>query len=228
MLSGLILTAFLMGLTGAPHCASMCGVPCAAALRRAVPVQALIGRWVGYAALGGLAAASSGLVSHWAREVAFLKPFWLIAQAMAVLLGVWLLVSGRLPRQLDQIGLGAYHAFKARWAYATASSSSLWAARVAPFFAGLAWAALPCGLLYGALMVAALAPDALGGALIMTAFALPSGAGVWAASKLLTRMSGGHWQDPTWAIRLSGLMLAVMAGWGLILHVMAQWQAWCG
>jgi len=84
MLSSLILTAFLMGLSGAPHCATMCGVPCAAALRRSLPLSALLGRWLGYSVLGFMAAASAGLVSQWSREISFLKPLWLMAQGAAV------------------------------------------------------------------------------------------------------------------------------------------------
>lgn len=228
MLSSLILTAFLMGLTGSPHCAAMCGLPCAAALQRGLPWQALLGRWIGYVALGVIAATSAGLISGWGRDVAFLKPIWLMAQAMAVLFGCLLVLTGRMPRQLDEWGLGVYHTLKARWGRAADQTASHWGRHVAPIFAGMAWAALPCGLLYGALMVAALAPDALGGGLVMTAFALPSGLGVWAAPKLLKRLSGERWLDPQWAIRLSGLMLAAMAGWGLVHHLVAQWQAWCG
>lgn len=228
MLSGLILTAFLMGVTGAPHCATMCGLPCAAALRRSLPLPVLIGRWLGYALLGGIAAASAGVVSQWGHDVAFIKPFWLMAQSMAVLFGLCLLVTGRVPRQLDQMGLQAYHSLRARWGQAATTSPVPWVNHAAPVLAGMAWAAMPCGLLYGAVMVAALAPDPFGGALVMTAFAVPSGLGVWAAPKLLARLSVGHWQDPQWAIRLAGLMLAIMAGWGLAHHLWAQWQAWCG
>ena len=228
MLSGLILTALLMGLTGAPHCATMCGMPCAAALQRGVPISALVGRWLGYALLGGIAAAGAGAVSHWSREVAFLQPIWLMAQSMAVLFGLWLLATGRVPRQLDQMGLRAYHLLRARWGQAAADGPVPWISHAAPVLAGMAWAAMPCGLLYGAVMVAALAPTPLGGVLVMTAFAIPSGLGVWAAPKLLRRLSAGNWQDPQWAIRLAGLLLAVMAGWGLAHHLWAQWQAWCG
>ena len=229
MLSSLILTAFLMGLSGAPHCAAMCGVPCAAALRRDLPISALLGRWLGYGLLGAVAAASAGLVSQWSRDISFLKPLWLMAQAAAVMFGLWLAAKGRMPRQLDQWGLDLYHRLRERFGQqADVAGIRPWVGQMAPFVAGLAWAALPCGLLYGALMVAALAPDPLGGFAVMSAFAIPSGVGVWAAPKLLSRLTVGPWQDPTWAIRLSGVMLAATAGWGLMHHLWMQWQAWCG
>ncbi len=231
MLSGLMLTAFLMGLGGAPHCATMCGVPCATALRRALPWQALVGRWAGYALLGAVAAVSAGSVSQWSREVAFLKPFWLIAQAMAVCLGIWLLLSGRMPRQLDQWGLDVYHRLRARWGRGASDGSvSPWVSQSAPFVAGMGWALLPCGLLYAAVTVAALAPNMWSGALVMTCFALPSGVAVWVAPRVVQRLAliGSGWHNPAWSIRLAGGMLAAMAGWGLIHHLVAQWQAWCG
>jgi hypothetical protein len=228
MLSSLILTAFLMGLSGAPHCATMCGVPCAAALRRSLPLSALLGRWLGYSVLGFMAAASAGLVSQWSREISFLKPLWLMAQGAAVIFGLWLALKGRMPRQLDQWGLDLYHRLRARWGQDGRATVSPLIGQAAPFVAGLAWAALPCGLLYGALMVAALAPDPLGGFWVMSAFAIPSGVGVWATPKIMSRLTAGPWQDPTWAIRLSGVMLAATAGWGLMHHLWAQWQAWCG
>lgn len=58
-----------------------------------------------------------------------------------------------------------------------------------PFVAGMAWAMLPCGLLYAAVMVAALAPDALGGGLVMLAFAVPGAFGVWGAPMVLRRLA---------------------------------------
>ncbi|HET8871301.1 MAG TPA: sulfite exporter TauE/SafE family protein [Aquabacterium sp.] len=230
MLSGLILSAFLMGLSGAPHCAAMCGMPCAAALKRPVPLTGLIGRATGYALLGGVAAASAGWVSQWSREVAFLKPFWLISQVMAVLLGLWLLVAGAVPRQLDELGLHLYHLLRQRWGHGAPDivGVSPWISRTAPLLAGVGWALLPCGLLYGAVVVAALAPSAWGGAVVMLAFAVPSGVGVWIAPRLISWLRGGGQQTPEWAIRLSGLTLAAIAGWGFVHHLYAQWQAWCG
>lgn len=282
MLSGLILTAFLMGLGGVPHCAAMCGAACAAALPRGVPLASLLGRCLGYAALGAVAAASAGLVAQWGRQVTFVQPLWVLLQAAAMMLGMLMLWRGRVPAPLDEFGQGLYRSLKARWA--ASSVEKRWPALRAmlPFLAGLAWAALPCGLLYAALMVAALAPSALGGATVMLAFALPSALGVWAAPTVLRRLTGGQaagmravsasvvnparsasglgiapviWMqqlpdggrhdvpggsdvpsvpvravpgiDPTWAVRLSGVMLAALAAWALYHQVMDQWRAWC-
>lgn len=287
MLSGLILTAFLMGVGGMPHCAAMCGAACAAALPKGLPLPSLLGRCVGYAILGALAAASAGTVAQWGRQVSFLQPLWVMLQAAAVMLGLYLVWRGRMPSQLDESGQRFYRHLQARWARSPWGMRQASFQRLLPFVAGMAWAALPCGLLYAAVMVATLAPDAWGGALVMLAFALPSAVGVWAAPALLRWIAAFHrrhdtrpgrapaagvaaidaggtlavpviwmqqpatkgkgrvcatsvtaptrwpdavgasWVDPRWALRLSGAMLAAMAGWALYHQLLHQWAAWC-
>jgi sulfite exporter TauE/SafE len=196
VLSGLILTAFLMGLGGMPHCAAMCGAPCAAAFPKGLPVASLVGRCIGYAGLGGLAAASAGALASWGREVAFLQPLWVILLAAVLMLGLYLLASGRMPSQVDDWGQGLYRCVRARWS--RPSSGRVTGARGwLPLLAGVIWVAMPCGLLYAALMVAALAPSAWGGALVMLAFALPGAVAIWAAPVVLRGLQGlsrrGFW-----------------------------------
>jgi len=188
MLSGLILTAFLMGVGGVPHCAAMCGAACAAALPRGVPLSSLLGRCLGYAMLGCVAAASAGLVSQWGRQLSFVQPLWVLLQAMALVLGLLLLFSGQMPRQLDALGQDTYRAVRQRWGSSVLLQRWAWARPMLPLLAGMAWAVLPCGLLYAAVMVAALAPTVWGGGLVMLAFALPSAVGVWAAPAVLRQL----------------------------------------
>ena len=163
MLSGLILTALLMGLGAVPHCAAMCGAACAAALPKGVPLPSLLGRCLAYALLGGVAAASAGTVAQWGRQVAFVQPLWVLMQAMAMLLGAYLMHMGHMPWQVDAWGQALYRRFQTRWprdADLSRSAHSAWLRASWPFWAGMAWAVLPCGLLYAAVMVAALAPSA--------------------------------------------------------------------
>jgi sulfite exporter TauE/SafE len=188
VLSGLILTAFLIGLGGVPHCAAMCGAACASAFPKGVPLPSLLGRCIGYALLGGVAAVSAGAAAQWGRQFAFMQPLWILVQAVAVLLGVYLMWSGQVPRQVDAWGQDLYRRFKARWSQDGDRVRPAWLRTLWPFVAGMAWAVLPCGLLYAAVMVAALAPTAWGGALVMLAFAVPSGFGVWAAPALIRRL----------------------------------------
>lgn len=282
MLSSLLLTSFIMGLSGMAHCAAMCGAACAVAFPRGLSPWALVGRAIGYALLGALAAFATGVLSQWGRQVAMLKPIWLMAQVAVVIFGASLLLSGRVPAWLDQLGRPLYDRVRGRWASGHAALPT-WIRPAMPLVGGLAWALLPCGLLYAALMVSALALDPASGALVMLAFALPSAVGVWAAPALLnwlrrrgqpegaepvgvgatvpviwmrnevaspapaarssieapaSRPSGSatrarwrvadvNWLDPRWAVRLSGLCLAGMAGWGAAHNLWVQWQVWC-
>jgi sulfite exporter TauE/SafE len=185
MLTGLMFTAFLMGLGGVPHCAAMCGSACAVAFPRGVPLLALLGRCLGYALLGAVAAASASLVASWGRHVAVLQPFWILAQATAVVLGLVLLARGRLPAALDHAGQSLYRRIRARAQRLVRDRLGPAWMPVLSLLAGMGWAALPCGLLYAALMVAVLAPGAWEGALVMACFAVPGAGGVWAAPALL-------------------------------------------
>ena len=182
-----------MGLAGVPHCTAMCGTACAAAFPRGVSAWALLGRALGYACLGVVAATAAGLVSRWGQQVAMLKPLWMMAQLAMVLLGAYMLFRGVMPARLEQAGKGLYVRLRAGWL----ARSTRWPAALRkgwPLLAGLAWALLPCGLLYSALMVAALASRPWEGGLVMLVFALPSALGVWAAPALLSWLHGSREQ----------------------------------
>jgi sulfite exporter TauE/SafE len=73
-------------------------------------------------------------------------------------------------------------AITSRYFWARAQSLGLHRG-AAPGLVGMLWALLPCGLLYSAVMVSALAGSVAGGALLMALFALGSGismlAGPW-------------------------------------------------
>ena len=191
MLSSLLATAFVMGLAGIPHCTAMCGAACAAAFPRGLSPWALLGRALGYAGLGMVAAAAAGLVSQWGQHVAMLKPLWMMAQLAMVLLGGFMLVRGAIPQMVDQAGKGLYLKLRERW-HAVPEGSHPLRDKFAPLLAGLFWAFLPCGLLYAALMVAALASRPWEGGLVMLAFALPSAIGVWAAPAMMRWLRQGE------------------------------------
>lgn len=179
MLISLLTTAFLMGLAGVPHCAAMCATPCAVALPQGLPLSAVLGRSLGYAVLGALAAAATATLAAWSRWFSVLQPFWIMALAAAVLLGGWMLVRGALPMALQNHGLAAYRRLQGSLGDRGWLSRHPQLAAALPTVLGMAWAALPCGLLYGAVMVAALAPDLWGGATVMLAFSLPGAVALW-------------------------------------------------
>lgn len=241
MLYSLLITAFLMGLAGLPHCATMCAAPCAAVMPRGVSGQAVLGRTLGYAVLGALAAGAMSLVAAWSRWATALQPIWVMVLAATFLLGLWMVASGAMPAVVQAHGTALYRRVQT-WGGGVPSGPSMASgahapalSAVRPLALGMAWAALPCGLLYGAVMTAALAPTPGQGAMVMAVFSLPGAVVLW---WLPARLKGWRWParlpirwpwlaDPRWALRLAGGLLSTAAAWGLAHRLHEQWLAWC-
>jgi sulfite exporter TauE/SafE len=209
----LVGTLALMGLASVPHCALMCAAPCAAAVGggQAPAVAGFqIGRLIGYAAVGAVAAMAFGLLREASAANAVLRPLWTLLQSALFALGLFLLISGRWPAWLGQMGSKPSNAV--RWQRATGS--------------GLLWFAWPCGVLQGALLVAALANTPLGAASAMAAFALASSPGLLLAPVLLRKLLARPGAQ-TWAPRLAGAMLVLASSWALGHGLWARIVAWC-
>jgi uncharacterized protein len=210
--AALVGTLGLMGLASVPHCALMCGAPCAAAVgggQASAVASFQLGRLAGYAAAGALAAASMGWMREASAVSAALRPLWVLLHSALFALGLWLLISARWPAWLGRSG---YRAGEVRWQRAAGS--------------GLLWFAWPCGVLQGALLVAALANTPMGGAAAMSAFALTSSPGLLMAPLALKKlMARGDWQ--AWAPRLAGLMLVLASSFALGHGLWAQVVEWC-
>lgn len=220
--AALVGTLGLMGLASMPHCALMCGAPCAAATggSQAWPVQAgfQVGRVVGYAAVGAVAATAMGLLRDASVVNGLLRHLWTLLHSALFALGLFLLLTGRWPAWLGRVGSlggqsGARPARVVRWQRAAGS--------------GLLWFAWPCGVLQGALIVAALANTPAGGAAGMAAFALASSPGLIAAPLLLRKLLASSGRE-TWAPRLAGLMLAAASAWALGHGLWARVAEFCG
>jgi sulfite exporter TauE/SafE len=179
MLISLLTTAFLMGLAGVPHCAAMCATPCAVAVPQGLPLRVLLGRSLGYATLGAVAAGATAMLSDWSRTSAVLQPFWVMLLAASVRLGGWMMWRGEVPQALQSQGLAGYRSLQQWVARHVRFLGLRWLERLLPFVLGAAWAALPCGLLYGAVTIASLASTAWQGALVMLAFSLPGAWSLW-------------------------------------------------
>lgn len=240
----LLLSGLLIGLAGSPHCVAMCAAPCTALTSRCDarrPGRALlawhIGRALAYAAAGALAAAGSGALFDLARASAWLKPLWTLLQAAALVLGLWLVVTGRAPywsagpgvprwlrRSVAQPMVVAPAGQRGAFLIDEPERSGSWRAGLA----GLAWVAWPCGLLYAALAVATLATTPWRGAAVMLAFALGSSLGLLAGSWLWTRWRSDARPTGTAALRLTGALLTAAGLWALWQHgVAGEVQAWC-
>ncbi|MDR0479376.1 MAG: sulfite exporter TauE/SafE family protein [Burkholderiaceae bacterium] len=222
MNTSLALTALLMGLWGGPHCIAMCGAACAgigqvaAPRTRAALLLFQIGRLIGYGLLGLLAAASMQGLGWLSVHAAALRPVWIMIHAAAIVIGLTLLILGRQPLWLESGTRRVWMRLRAgvgRWGLA------------APLTIGVAWALLPCGMLYSAVMVAALSGRAVEGAAVMLVFAIGSGITLWLGPWLLLRFginAGG-----IWGMRLAGLALTITAGWGLWMGLMHGQAPWC-
>lgn len=211
-----------MGLAGGPHCIAMCGAACTgiaqgAGERRTEALWAFqFGRVIGYAALGGLAAASLQGLGWLTIHSAALRPVWSLFHVAALLLGLLLLVRAQQPVWLE-------HAARRLWAGARALAAGR--GRSAPLVVGMLWAFLPCGLLYSALLVAAMTSHFLEGAAVMALFALGTSVSMLAGPWLWLRLRGRGNGD--WGVRLAGLALAASSAWALWMGLMHDAAPWC-
>lgn len=225
----------MMGLAGSAHCLAMCGAASAAVVRscsgertRSGWAGFQLGRLLGYALAGAVAASSVELLARLGQWSPALRPLWTLAHLAALLLGLWLVWQGRQPVWLDRLGRD-----QAAAAPATAAGWQVVRGPGRAAAAGSLWFAWPCGLLQSALMVAALANGAAGGAAVMSAFALTSGtalgAGHWLWGRL-QRGGRGAWLEQgglVWITRLSGLLLAASSAWALGHDLFVRVLAWC-
>ncbi|GAP33709.1 membrane-bounded cytochrome biogenesis cycZ-like domain [Piscinibacter sakaiensis] len=188
------------------------------------------GRLVSYAAAGAVAASSVALLAQWGRELAWLRPWWLMLHVAALVLGLWLLWAGRMPVWLSQ----APRLLPWQRGGRAGGRRVVW---LRAGGAGLAWAAWPCGLLHAALFSAALGSTATEGALVMAAFAAGSGVGLWLGPALWLRWApqaaapgaaGGVAArlvrvGPAQAVRLAGALLAVGSAWAVGHDLFVPW-----
>ncbi len=222
MQTSLALTALFMGLAGGPHCIAMCGAACAglgqaAGGRRNEALWAFqLGRVIGYSLLGGLAAASMQGLGWLTIQSAALRPVWTLFHVAALMLGLLLLVRARQPVWLE----GA-----ARRLWNGARALAAGRGRGAPLVVGVLWALLPCGLLYSALLVAALTGSALQGAGVMALFATGTAVSMLAGPWLWLRLRGSGSGD--WGVRLAGLALALSSAWALWMGLAHDTAPWC-
>ena len=228
MTSTLALTALLMGLAGGPHCIAMCGAACGAITRAPAAANSQhsvlgstllfqAGRLSGYALAGAAAALAMQSLAWLSSQTAVLRPLWTLLHVAVLAWGLLLVVYARPPIWADQ------------------AARSTWA-RVRPlaqrqggvFVLGLAWALMPCGLLYSALLVAALSGGPVQGALSMALFALGSSlaltAGPWLWLRLRSTLNQRHQDAGT---RVAGLLLCAVAGWALWMDLQPRIAQWC-
>ena len=166
--------------------------------------------------MGGLAAFSVQALGWLTVESAALRPVWSMLHVAAVVLGLLLIWQAKQPVWLDQSAQNL-------WAKIRQLNSNL--GKVAPIVVGVLWAFMPCGLLYSALMVAALTGNVLQGAITMACFALGSGVSLGLAPWMLLKLK--NLGDGAWGIRLAGLALVLTSSWALWLALAHNQAPWC-
>ncbi len=226
MQATLAVTALLMGLAGGPHCVAMCGAACAGMGRTQAGQSVRVlwvfqaGRLLGYSALGGLAAMSMQGLGWLSVHSAALRPVWTLFHVAAALLGLMLFWQARQPVWLEDSARRVWQKVRSVTGHLKGGAA------LAPIgLLGILWALLPCGLLYSALLVAAMTSSAAQGAGVMALFALGSGVSLMAGPWLWLRLCGhGSGQ---WAIRIAGLALLGSSVWALWMGLVHDTAPWC-
>jgi len=222
MQTSLAATALLMGLVGGPHCIVMCGAACAGIGQAAGPRASSAmwtfqaGRIVGYSALGAVAAASIQGMGWLSIQTAALRPIWTLFHVAALALGLLLLWKAQQPVWLESAG---------RRVWTGARSLAAGWAKGTPLVIGIFWTFLPCGLLYSALLVAAMTGRMLDGAAVMALFALGTSVSMMAGPWLWLRLKGPA--SGQWGVRLAGLALAASSFWVLWMGLVHNTAPWC-
>lgn len=192
---------FATGLAASPHCGLMCAPLQASVLRlhRDMPMRRALlllhaGRVTGYAALG----AASGLLGWWLLASA---PSVVWGRALQIAAALLLVVIG-----LRQLGLGPARSPSRCRPPALPRGFARIPQSLRLFLLGMAWAAMPCGLLYAVLALSAMSGSAGFGAVLLAAFGLGSAPLLGGSGALLA--SAGRLR----ALRHAGGLLMIAAG----------------
>jgi uncharacterized protein len=190
-------SALLLGMSGAAHCALMCGPLNACVSSAAGRARLHFGRALSYLSLGALVGGfGAGVAAHVTVDVA--------AQASRALIALTLFLTG-----LRLFGAGKWLSRSipespriTRWmrsVWVNGRSTTSFALR------GLVWGFLPCGLVYAALALAASTGSVLGGVVVMGSFALAT-MPVFALLVVFSSRLRGAFQRPL-VQRTAGLLL---------------------
>ena len=182
-----------------------------------------LGRVIGYSALGALAATTMQGVGWLSTQSAVFRPLWTLLHIIAFMIGLLLLWRGEQPIWLEGMGRGI-------WRRVQGMTAHLRLRHGGAVLLGVLWALMPCGLLYGALLVAALSNGPIEGAGVMALFALGSAVVLTLGPWIWLRLRGAPIVDGrsgAWGVRLAGFALAVSSGWALWMGLVEYQAPWC-
>lgn len=221
----LLPAAFLAGFLGSAHCLGMCGAivvlfegqPLPASGR---PLRRLLyngGRLCFYMLLGGVAAAGGSLLAKSAGADAGLLLLRVAAAVLVIAFGLHLLLDWRVLQFLERGGARLWRLLSplARHVLPVSTPGRALAA-------GFIWGALPCGLVYSAVAMAATSGSAAGGMLVMLVFWLGTLPAMWLAGASASRLSA--WTKRPSLRRVAGLTLLLLGAIALSFPL----QRWLG
>jgi sulfite exporter TauE/SafE len=196
----------LAGFAASPHCALMCGPMQwhARTVHRQTLLTLHLVRLLSYTLIGALAGGLGGL---WLRQLP--DPMWGLLVQLSAALG------------LVAMGTLAWHRAPAPCGACTPARDP----RIAPWFAGLLWGLLPCGLRYAMLFFALLSGSALQGGALLLAFGLGSSPLLIASGVAIQHLA--LWpQLRRWAPALM-VALGIGSGSAVLLSHADQLANWC-
>jgi sulfite exporter TauE/SafE len=171
----LLAAAFGAGLLGSAHCLGMCsGISglfavgaTVASFRSQVPLAIAynLGRVFSYAFLGVAVAAVGSAAVGTIPSLA--GPVRLASGLLIIIVGLQVAFNWRLLAPLEKVGAVIWNRLVPHAKGLIPATTVVSAAGL-----GLIWGWLPCGLVYGALLLAATTADPVGGGLVMIAFGL--------------------------------------------------------
>jgi len=185
-----------------------------------------LGRIAGYSSLGAVAGSTMQGVGWLSTQTAVFRPVWTLLHLFAFLVGMMLLWRAEQPVWLDGLG-------RRIWRRVQSLTAHLKLRNGGAVILGFLWALMPCGLLYGALLVAALTSSPLEGAGVMALFALGSavvltvGPWLWLRMRVFKPSVVAGESSGAWGVRLAGLALAVSSGWALWMGLVEYQAPWC-
>jgi len=216
----LLPAAFAAGFFGSTHCLAMCGAVVVllegqgGAATGGLPRRLLYnaGRLGFYVLLGAAAGASGGLLS--APFGAGLLLLRVVAAALILAVGLNLLCDWQALRFLEAAGARLWQRIAplARHVLPVSSPATALAA-------GFLWGALPCGLVYSAVAMAATSGGAAAGGLVMLVFGLGTVPALLLAGASAARVS--RWRRRPGLRRVAGglmIVIGLLAAWTAVRH----------
>ncbi len=208
-----IVAALLAGFFGSTHCVSMCGAIVMLFEGRSATDDELnawlrrilynVGRLGFYMLLGSVAGAGGAVLTRTMGLSQGLLLLRLLAAGLVIAIGLNLLFDWRLTRFLETAGAGLWSQLSGLAKHVLPASTPGRALSV-----GFLWGALPCGLVYSAVAIAATTGNLAGGASIMLAFwfgTLPAMLAVGASAQRLQR-----WKSRKALRRLAGIVVILV------------------